>query len=149
MFGDYSAIAGYTPATDVTTHAAVDQDLEEILTLLTTSDDGDDPSDYTAAYLQYKNGSHSTKSSSPSGYRNFQAFGTADLTENMLKDLSSRRGAASAPVTPPDRREGGSASAVYSAERRAGGGHCQPETPEDVARHSAGGLVATVADAVR
>ena len=62
--GRFGVIAGYTPATDVTNHAAVDQDLEEILTLLTTSDDGDDPSDYTAAYLQYKNGSHSTKSSS-------------------------------------------------------------------------------------
>ena len=51
LYGSYDAIAGYTPATDVTAQAAIDLDVTAIINALDGTDAG-----YAAAVDLYKNG---------------------------------------------------------------------------------------------
>ena len=59
-----SAIAGYTPASDVFQHSYIDKDQEAMESWLSAGD-------YTNAYLTYSQGGNSAKSS---GHRTLQVF---------------------------------------------------------------------------
>jgi uncharacterized protein (DUF305 family) len=68
-----SAIAGYTPASDVFQHSYIDKDQEAMESWLSAGD-------YTNAYLTYSQGGNSAKSS---GYRTLQGFSKSLAGEPM------------------------------------------------------------------
>ena len=77
QYGTYDAIAGYTPATDVTAHAAIDLDMTAI-------NDYAGSGDFDSAIDMYKNGGNSAKGS---GWRTLHGFGVKDLSGETEYDM--------------------------------------------------------------